>query len=144
MWNKNQRRFHLQPRGSPLLGLCPGLTPTDCPSRGRSQMVQGTVGGRGMACDAPACAEPAWDLPQVSLSVRSSRPHQWPSTRNQATPWGPEIPAGLMGGKLRPQTCILKSSPLSLECPRSEMGSVQLESAKTRSGLRWAGPMSPL
>lgn len=99
MWNENQRRFHLQPRGSPLLGLCPGLTPTDCPSRGRSQMVQGTVGGRGMGCDAPACAEPAWDLPQVSLSVRSSHPHQWPSTWNQATPWGPEIPAGLMGGQ---------------------------------------------
>lgn len=151
MWNENQRRFHLQPRGSPLPGLCPGLTPTDRPSGGRSWMVRGTVGGRGMGCDAPACA--GWGPWEQSLprtcprSACPSGPHVHtggPAHGMKQHHGGPEIPAGLVGGEMRPQTPVLKSSPRSLEWPRSETGSVQLELAKMRSSLRWAGPMSPL
>ena len=63
-----------------------------------------------MGCDASACVgwgasevEPASDLLQVSLSVWSSHPHRWPSTRNQATPRGRRFPQASWGA-----SCILR------------------------------------
>lgn len=88
-------------------------------------------------------AGPASGLLQVSLSIQSSvrtggpahglRQHRGAGDSRRPPP-----------GKLHPQTSALTSSPRSLEWPHSETGSVQLETAKMRSGLRWGGPMSPL
>ena len=88
-------------------------------------------------------AGPAWGLLQVSLSIQSSRPHRWPSTRPQATPRGRRFPQASSGraASSDQRTDVLTPLP---EWPHSETGSVQLELAKTRSGLRWGGPMSPL
>lgn len=108
--------------GAPWEGGGWGMTPLP--------MLGGGLGSR--ACLRPAPSQP---VPPVLTSAPAAQNTESGNTT------GPEIPAGLMGGELRPQTRVLKSSPRSLEWPPSETGSVQLELAKMRSGLRWVGPM---
>ena len=84
-----------------------------------------------------ACLGPAPGQP-VRLVLTSAPVAQHTESGNTT---GPEIPAGLVGGELHPQTRVLKSSPCSLEWPPSETGSTQLELAKMRSTPRWVGPM---